>query len=82
MKFMSEKKKARKSMLENYDSSLIKDFPQDPFNNSQEVYKAKYANFNQNKSNEITSQTGTKPRKSLLQAQNLDPQGKNPLPNL
>ncbi|CAI2381902.1 unnamed protein product [Moneuplotes crassus] len=60
MKYMSEKKKARKSMLENYDSSLLKDFPQDPFNNSQEVYKAKFANYSAKKSNDIVSQ-----RKSL-----------------
>lgn len=33
-------------MLENYDSSLMKKFPQDPLNQSLEIYKAKFANYN------------------------------------
>lgn len=41
MRYMSEKKKKRKSMLENYDSSLIQEFPQDPLNQSQDINKTK-----------------------------------------
>lgn len=46
MKYMSEKKKQRRSMLDN-DSSLVKEITQDPLNRSMDIYKSKFANYTQ-----------------------------------
>lgn len=47
MKFMSEKKRQRKSMLDS-DSTIIHEFPQDPLNRSLDIYKSKFANYTSN----------------------------------
>jgi len=43
MKHMSEKKRQRRSMLDNTDPSIIKEITQDPLNRSLDIYKSKFA---------------------------------------
>jgi hypothetical protein len=55
MKFMSEKKRQRRSMLDNTDSSFVKEITQDPLNKSMDISRAK--NWNANNSNKNLSRT-------------------------
>lgn len=81
MKFMSEKKKQRKSMLEQNDSGFIREITQDPLNRSLDLHKSKYANFT-NSHNNLSSTVkpkviGSDMTKGLTSALNI--QGKEPI---
>ena len=41
---MSEKKRQRRSMLDNTDSSFVKEITQDPLNKSMDIFRAKNGN--------------------------------------
>jgi len=66
-------------MLDNHDSSLMKEFPQDPLNRSLEVYKAKFANYNPKSQDNLDKEShGQKSGSVLHQKQLLSDYKENP----